>query len=342
LWLNIKENRLLFYLLPAIPPLLWGASIVIAKWIGTRIFAINLVFMRFLITIPFLLPLLLILHHRHKNNVVSKQNSNIIPDSISSSQSPFSFRHSQKGMLLLLLVGITGVALNNALFYYGLSFILASDSALVVAFSPILSVIYAAIFLKDPFNRSQLIGTFVGLFGVSLIIGSFLLEFDASRIIGLIFTFMAIALWSSSFILAKLASQQGYSAIAITHHSMLLGVLMLLPVVAFIGIIDVIILIMSDIELIIAFIVLGIGPGAFAYSLWYSLIHKLGTVQTAIYVDSLPFWAIFFSAIFLQEVITIFHIVGLVIIAIGVIMVNRQPRESNRSISKKHLDQAFD
>jgi len=291
LWQNLKKNRFLFYLLPAIPPLLWGASIVIAKWIGTRIFAINLVFIRFLVTIPFLLPLLLILHHRHKNNSYIDNNKQRDSNVNQDSRSPFSFGLSQRGILLLILVGITGVALNNALFYYGLSFILASDSALVVAFSPILSVIYAAIILKDPFNRSQLIGTLIGLFGVSLIIGSFFLEFDASRIIGLIFTFMAIALWSISFILAKLASQQGYSAIAITHHSMLLGVLMLLPVVAFIGIIDVIILIMSDIELIIAFIVLGIGPGAFAYSLWYSLIHKLGTVQTAIYVDSLPFWA---------------------------------------------------
>lgn len=337
MWQNIKENRLFYYLLPAIPPLLWGASIVIAKWISTRIFAINLVFMRFLITIPFLLPVLLIMHHRYKNQLliknnqlpISNQNSDSFSVSISRSSSPFGFGHSPKGVILLILVGITGVALNNAFFYFGLTFILASDSALIIAFSPILSVIYAAIFLKDKFHRSQLIGTLLGLFGVSIIIGSFFLEFDVSRLIGLIFTFMAIALWSSSFILAKLASQQGYSAIAITHHSMLLGVIMLLPIVVFIGIIDVFILILSDIELMVAFIILGIGPGALGYSLWYSLIHKLGTVQTAIYVDSIPFWAIFFSAIFLHEVVTMYHIVGLLIIAIGVIIVNRQPGVSN-------------
>ena len=290
------------------------------------------------------------MHYRYKNKSLivhkqspdSKQNPDSNPNSAANSSSPFGFGHSKKGILLLVLVGITGVALNNALFYFGLTFILASDSALIVAFSPILSVIYAAIILKDPFNRSQIIGTLIGLIGVSLIIGSFILDFDESRLVGLILTFMAIALWSSSFIIVKLASQQGYSSIAITHHSMLLGVLMLLPIVLFIGIIDVIILIFSDIELMAAFIFLGIGPGALAYSLWYSLIHKLGTVQTAIYVDSIPFWALFFSAIFLNEVITIYHIAGLLIIAIGVIIVNRQPEISDQSMPKKHPVQAFD
>ena len=58
------------------------------------------------------------------------------------------------GLSFSIAISITGVALNNYVFYYGLTYILASDSALVVGLSPIISIVLASIIIKKPFQRN--------------------------------------------------------------------------------------------------------------------------------------------------------------------------------------------
>lgn len=323
---KLSDHKAVLYSIPFLPPLCWGLSIVVAKWAGTRIPPLNLSFMRFLVTLPLLLPLILYFHFQYKQK--ASQNSSI------PSSSPF--RLGQKGQPLefglLLLIGITGVALNNTIFYFGLNFTLASDSSLIAGISPILNGIFAYFFLKTPFRKNQIIGTIIGFAGVFLVIGFVAVGFGWERLIGDLIIICSVSVWSISFIASKKASDEGISSLAIAHHSMLLGVLLMLPIVVlFGGIFDTISLILNDPELILAFIFFGVGAGALAYSLWYAIIHKLGPVQTAIYLNSLPFWAVFFSALLLQESLTVFHLLGLITIALGVIIVNKPNSQTNSS-----------
>ena len=93
-------------------------------------------------------------------------------------------------------------------------------------------------------------------------------------------------------------------------------------------------MVLADYRFFLAMLFFGLLSGALGYSIWYGTIHKLGPVETAIFLDSIPFWTLIFSFLFLHEVITIFHITGLLFISIGVIIVNKKDlfKKSSKSI----------
>lgn len=314
----IKKDKLK-YVLPAIPPALWGTGIGIAKYLlsSFTIDSVTLVYTRFFFTALLMLPLMIYFL------ISSYQTKTPVPKQ----QASYNLLLKDKkliGILLIVAITISGVVVNNSIFYLGLEYTLASDSALIVGLSPIISIILANLIIKQPFKRNHLLGSVFGLLGVGLIIGLQIVDVNFSRLIGDLIIFCAITLWSSSFIFSKKASESGYSAFAITFYSIMIGVICMTPIIFMFENVSAIILLILNFRFLLAMLFYGLLSGALGYSLWYGNIQKLGPVETAIFLDSMPFWTILFSVLFLHEMLTIFHILGLLLISIGVVVVNKK------------------
>ena len=307
------------FILPGLPPAFWGIGIGIAKFLLTT-YAINsvtLTYARIFFSSLFMFPIIIFLAHFSNNE-----------NSIKNVQHNIHLFMGKKVPVfeIALVVGLslTGVIVNNFLLYYGLAFTLASDSSLILGLTPIFSIIFSNIVLKRSFQKNQVIGSIFGFFGISLIIGVDLFIFNFNRVFGDLIIILAISLWAFSFILSKKLTELGQKAIMITFLSILLGTLLTTPIFFLLENFAYIIhLLISNVPFILAILFFGLISSALGYTIWYTNIDKFGPIETAIYIDTIPFWTLLYSFLFLNEQITIFHLLGLGIIFSSVIIVNK-------------------
>jgi len=77
---------------------------------------------------------------------------------------------SRKDLILLFGAGVTGILLNQVFFGIGLSKTSPIDASVITTVSPILTMLFAALFLKEPITWQKTIGVFIGASGALLLI----------------------------------------------------------------------------------------------------------------------------------------------------------------------------
>lgn len=75
-----------------------------------------------------------------------------------------------KDMLRLFFAALFGIVLNQGMFMFGLSLTSPIDASIVTTTSPIITMIIAAIYLKEPVTNKKIIGIFVGAMGALTLI----------------------------------------------------------------------------------------------------------------------------------------------------------------------------
>ncbi len=73
-------------------------------------------------------------------------------------------------LLMLFFAGVMGVVLNQGLFTFGLVLSSPVDAAIMTTMTPIVTMIIAAIFLKEPITSKKVIGIFLGSIGALTLI----------------------------------------------------------------------------------------------------------------------------------------------------------------------------
>ena len=78
-----------------------------------------------------------------------------------------------------------------------------------------------------------------------------------------------------------------------------------------------------DFNIYLSLIYLGILAGAFGNIVFNTTIKKIGSTNTAIFVNLVPVFGLLFSAILLSENFSLWYIVSFIMIVIGVYLVNK-------------------
>lgn len=71
---------------------------------------------------------------------------------------------------MLALCALTGVAINQLLFYKGLSLTSAVNGSIIMTLTPVLVLIWAALLIGEKITRTKIIGVFLGLIGAVIIL----------------------------------------------------------------------------------------------------------------------------------------------------------------------------
>lgn len=110
-----------------------------------------------------------------------------------------------KDIGLLALASLFGIVLNQMPFVVGLSYTSPIDASIVVTLLPVLSMIFAAIFLKEPITLLKIVGVIVGASGaLLLILGHYSADIVSNNsIMGDLIIFIAICSFSLYLTLFK-------------------------------------------------------------------------------------------------------------------------------------------
>ncbi|NSX56686.1 DMT family transporter [Parasulfitobacter algicola] len=225
--------------------------------------------------------------------------------------------------LATIVFGICQNALYLGLNFVAMQTIEASLAAIIASTMPLLVAMVGWIIFREKMPPVGIIGLFAGVAGVVLIMGA-RLQGDV-HLFGIMLCFIGVV----SLTLATLAvrgASSGGNILMIVGLQMLIGsVCLAIPAVSFETVnIDL------SWRLIAAFTYTTFIPGLAATIVWFQLVRRIGAVKAATFHFLNPFLGVAIAAVFLNESLRWLDILGVAIIAGGILAVQLSKQTSAR------------
>jgi len=221
-----------------------------------------------------------------------------------------------KDLPLFAASGISGVFLYSYLFNTGSVSVSAGVSSFIIASSPVFTMILAGIFLKEVPKPICWVGILVSCFGLAAVTLTQTSEFSFD--LGLLLVIGA-AVSSGVYSAIMRSITRKYTALEATTYTMIIGTLgtfLFLPTA---------ISEMRDsnvtVNLVVAF--MGIFSAAIAYLAWsYALSKAKKTTHVIVFSYLIPFISAVLAYIWLRETLSLFTLIGGLVIIGGMVLTN--------------------
>jgi len=243
---------------------------------------------------------------------------------------PFAFRDIlmnfkviKKNFYSILLMSVTSISVFNSVVYYSLNFTQVLNGALMISTIPVLIVFISFLFKTEKINSSQILGLVLSIIGVATIVTRLdfgkLLNLDINK--GDLWLFVAMLSWAV------------YSTMLITHKTGL-KYLSFMTVIVSIGLIFLfpqflfelnnhqLIKFNIPVVLITSYVVFFAGIGS--YILWNKAVVVVGPNKAGIFLHLMPVFSSFMAIFLLNEKLMNFHIIGAIIIFIGIYLSSKK------------------
>jgi drug/metabolite transporter (DMT)-like permease len=222
----------------------------------------------------------------------------------------------------LFWVSLSGVALFNTFVYIGAHYTTAINLALIgTTSSPIMSILFARIFLREPVGWMKLIGLIFCVIGVLFLLSAGQLQNLLSH------QYSEGDLWvlAAAFCFAVYNTSvrkkpAGISAINFLFIAFSLGALMLLPF--YIWEAGRYPRVHWNTELVGAIIYLGLGASVICFLIWNIAINRLGAGRTALFGNLIPVSSSIEAVLLLNEQFTWVHVASMIIVFTGIVLAN--------------------
>jgi drug/metabolite transporter (DMT)-like permease len=229
----------------------------------------------------------------------------------------------KKNFYSLLLMSITSISVFNSVVYYSLNFTQVLNGALMISIIPVLIVFISYIFKTEKINFSQIFGLVLSIAGVIIIIT----RLDFAKLINL--NLNKGDLW----LLVAMLSWAIYSIMLRTHKTELkylsfmsviisIGLIFLFPQFLFEIYNHKIIRFNIPVFLITSYVVFFAGLGS--YILWNKAVVIVGPNKAGIFLHLMPVFSSFMAIFLLNEKLMNFHIIGAIIIIIGIYLSSKK------------------
>lgn len=234
-------------------------------------------------------------------------------------------RLNRKQTFLTAILGFTGVFINNICFFGALARVPAGRTSLFVSLTPIVIAILAGFFFSERLGVRRWIGILVALLGAIVVItrGDLVSGItDISQSIGLGELMMIGAVFSwAAYTLISREVIETLSPIVATTYSTLWGFFFLS--IGALGEFKDIDWVLLDWRVWTSVFYLGAFGTVIAFIWFYEGIQAVGPSRTAIFSNLVPAFGVLFSVLLLGEPLLISMVVGGLITALGVSLVNR-------------------
>jgi len=223
-----------------------------------------------------------------------------------------------KDLGLLAGYALTGITVNIIFFFWGLELTHSINAPIIASGAPILTLILAMLFLKEPFRWRTLLGMLLGTIGILVIILQPILEkgVDGS-IIGNLFLVIAVGAAVVQTIIGKRALTK-FAAIPFTFWAFFVGAASFLPLAVYEYMQSPMIYAHLDWR---GYMGLGFGAvlsSAAAYSLYAWGLSKISATDTSLFTYLDPIVGTVLGAVFLHEPVTELFIMGAALIFFGI------------------------
>ena len=200
---------------------------------------------------------------------------------------------------------------------YGLKSTSPVIGSAIIAMIPLVTPIAARIFLKERLTPMNIVGFIVSFVGVIVLLLNKDLEITASPK-GILFLGGAVVV-AVGYSIALIRLTKLYKPMTITWVQNIIGMLYFIPLV----------IVMERFEpskfanvgdYIIPLVCLGVFCSAVAYALWAFAYSKLGASRANVYSNLIPVFTAIFSYLLAIEEMTVFKIIGIVVVVVGLVL----------------------
>lgn len=222
----------------------------------------------------------------------------------------------------LFWISLTGISLFNTFVYVGAHYTTAINLALIgTTSSPIMSVLFARIFLRERIGLLKLIGMLLCVAGVLYLLS----KGDFQNLLSLEFSTGDLWVLLAAFCFAVYNTMVKKKPKGITPVSFLfvifcLGTILVVPfyfweaghypAIAWSG------------KLVLSVLYLGLGASVICFLIWNIAIGHLGAGRTALFGNLIPVFSSIEAALILHEDFTLVHVTSMLIVFAGIVLAN--------------------
>ncbi|MDP5275368.1 DMT family transporter [Chengkuizengella axinellae] len=232
---------------------------------------------------------------------------------------------TKKQYLVLFLQSFTGVFLFSVCLLYGVQYTTALDSGVITSATPMVIALFSYMILKEKITRNILMGILFAVCGILAInLGSG--ESSANGyfpIWGNLLILVAVTGEAIFTILGKLLSNK-LSPVAISTFVSFFGFLLFLPFSIYEAMkFDFIQPTMKDWFYVIYFAII---VTVLAFFLWYNGVSNVSGNVAGVFTAVLPLSTLLCSYLFLDEKLTLGHVMGMLLVIIGILYSTRMKK----------------
>ncbi len=282
-----------YYIFLVLAVLFWSGNFITGRYISTSIEPMQLSFYRWFFVLVLLLPYIFI---NYKDLILG----------------------FKKDSLLLVVFGAFGIAGFNTFLYYGLQTTSATNALLINSSTPIFIILISSIIFRIAITKIQILGVLLSTLGVLYLI----LKGNINHILELNFTpgdlwiLLAALDWAIYSVLLKFKPKElsSFSFLTITSF---IGVMILYIAFILQGY-SLEFSFLSNKEVLYSLIYIVIFPSILSFYFWNMATIEIGANKAGQSAHLMPIFGAILAYIFLGEVLEFYHIVGIVLIAIGI------------------------
>ena len=231
-----------------------------------------------------------------------------------------SWRLSRKQWISVAVFGVCQNALYLGLNFVAMQTVEASLAAIIASTMPLIVACAGWLIFKERLPTLGIVGLISGLIGVALIMGS-RIQADVD-LFGIILCIIgAVSLAVATLSMRGVSSSGNY--LMIVGLQMLVGSLTLwAPTI----ILETPTIVWTN-AFVYAFIYTTLVPGLMATLVWFILVDRIGAVRASTYHFLNPFFGVAIAAAILSEGLTLLDIIGVIIVAGGIlaVQISRRP-----------------
>lgn len=231
-------------------------------------------------------------------------------------------RLTWRQLMLVALLGLTGVFTYNVLFFKGLHLIEASRASLIVATCPAFIVVASALFLREKLGLVQTIGIPLSVLGAAVVIS----QGDLRRILtggvgpGELCILGCVLCWAAYSLIGK-AAMRRLSPLVSVSYSSAIGALALAAPAAMEGPAKNLGHASPADWASIAY--LAVFGTVLGFVWFYEGVRLIGATRAGLFINFVPISAVILAALMLGEPITWSLAIGAVLVLLGVYLTNR-------------------
>ncbi len=212
---------------------------------------------------------------------------------------------------------------------FGLKLTTPTISAVIIALIPVLTPVFAYIFLREKLTKFNYIGIFISFLGILLMLvtSNFTLITSVEGVLLLFFAVFSAIFYS--IVLLKLASK--YNPLTLITWQNIIGLVYFTPVF-FIFEADGFLEVQLNTELVVSLLCLAVFASSLAFIFFAMVIRRLGVSRANVYSNLIPIFTAIFSFFIIGEQFTSRKVIGMVIVIGGVFLA--QIRFNKKLISK--------
>ena len=230
-----------------------------------------------------------------------------------------SWKLSKKQWISVVVFGVCQNALYLGLNFVAMQTVEASLAAIIASTMPLIVACAGWLIFKERLPTLGIVGLISGLIGVALIMGS-RIQADVDLFGIILCIIVAVSLAVATLSMRGVSSSGNY--LMIVGLQMLVGSLTLwAPAI----ILETPTIVWTN-AFVYAFIYTTLVPGLMATLVWFILVDRIGAVRASTYHFLNPFFGVAIAAAILSEGLTLLDIIGVIIVAGGILAVQISKR----------------